>query len=77
MKLNEYLDTLTHSEYKEMNRRFREDLGISRSSLSQWLKGSSKPNPLICADISNLTKGAVTVKELRPDIDWDKIKDAL
>ena len=77
MELNTYLDGLTVKEYKELTRKFRENLNITPSRLSHWRNGRAKPALDICPAIADLTHGNVTIKDLRPDIDWDKIKDAL
>ena len=43
MELNTYLDGLTVKEYKELTRKFRENLNITPSRLSHWRNGRAKP----------------------------------
>lgn len=49
-------------------------VGVTNSMVSQWCTGA-RPLPLDRAiAIERETGGAVTVEELRPDIDWQVIR---
>ena len=53
---------------------FARRLGVSISMVSQWCTGA-RPLPLDRAiAIERETAGAVTVEELRPDVDWAVIR---
>ena len=43
-------------------------LGITKTWLSQVLSGHHRPSPYLAKAIQKYTKGAVTSKDLRPDI---------
>ncbi len=43
-------------------------LGVTKNWLSQILSGEKRPSPVLALAISKYTKGAVTKKNLRPDI---------
>ena len=43
-------------------------LGITKTWLSQVLRGHHRPSPYLAKAIQKYTKGAVTSKDLRPDI---------
>lgn len=49
-----------------------DQLGVSKSFLSQMASGVSAISPKRCVEIEIATKGAVTRRDLRPD-DWYKI----
>jgi DNA-binding transcriptional regulator YdaS (Cro superfamily) len=52
--------------------RLAEQLGISRSYLSQMASGSAPISPERCVDIERETNREVTRQDLRPD-DWRRI----
>lgn len=48
-------------------------LGVKPVMVSQWARGS-KPVPVgRCPDIERVTRGRVTVEELRPDAHWIRV----
>lgn len=49
-------------------------LGITQPYLSQIITGVRQPSSDIAIAIERETGGAVTVEELRPDIDWQVIR---
>lgn len=51
-----------------------EELGISKQMVHKWLKGNSVITPIRAMEIEDLTGGAVTAEELRPDLLWPKSK---
>ncbi|CAN5816433.1 hypothetical protein BH20PSE1_BH20PSE1_01360 [soil metagenome] len=61
MTLSEYLQTTTQRE-------FAGHLGVTQSMVSHWLAGRYRISPEIATRIERLTGGAVTAKELRPDL---------
>lgn len=66
MDINTYLNTV------ESAASLARKLGISPVLISQW-KNGTRPVPLErCAVLEQVTAGAITRKELRPD-DWERI----
>lgn len=47
-------------------------LGISKSTVTLWIKGSRKPSLLHCYKIEKLTKGKYKAFDLRPDFFKDE-----
>jgi DNA-binding transcriptional regulator YdaS (Cro superfamily) len=43
-------------------------VGVTKNWISQLLSGEKRPSPALAIAISKYTKGAVTKKNLRPDI---------
>lgn len=68
MELKKYIDSLEWGGAKEL----ADQLGISKSFLSQMASGVSAISPKRCVEIEIATNGAVTRRDLRPD-DWYKI----
>jgi transposase-like protein len=56
---------------------FARDLGINADQVRQWRHAHDgrRPGPVNCAAIERATEGAVTCKELRPDLEWERIPD--
>lgn len=46
--------------------------GVRQSVISNWRARGTLIEPLLCARIERVTKGAVTRQQLRPD-DWQEI----
>lgn len=67
MKLKDYLESLERGGAV----RFAEELGVSKSYLSQLASGAAPVSPARCVDIERLTGGKVTRKDLRED--WASI----
>ncbi len=61
MDMKTYLETTTQAE-------FAERLGVSQGLVSQWLLGRTRITAERCRDIERVTNGAVTRRELRPDL---------
>lgn len=68
MELKKYIDSLEWGGAKEL----ADQLGVSKSFLSQMASGVSAISPKRCVEIEIATNGAVTRRDLRPD-DWYKI----
>lgn len=68
MNLRDYLDSLPRGGTTELAKK----LEISTSFLTQLAAGTSPRSPERCVQIEQVTEGAVTRKELRPD-DWQRI----
>ncbi|MCW9687989.1 transcriptional regulator [Proteus terrae] len=68
MELKKYIDSLEWGGAKEL----ADQLGVSKSFLSQMASGVSAISPRRCVEIEIATNGAVTRRDLRPD-DWYKI----
>ncbi len=68
MELKKYIDSLEWGGAKEL----ADQLGVSKSFLSQMASGVSAISPKRCVEIEIVTNGAVTRRDLRPD-DWYKI----
>lgn len=68
MDLREYLDGLERGGVSK----FAEELDVSPSYLSQLAAGTTPRSPERCVQIEQVSNGAVTRKDLRPD-DWLKI----
>lgn len=47
-------------------------IGVRQSVISNWRARGTLIEPLLCARIERVTKGAVTRQQLRPD-DWQEI----
>lgn len=60
------------SERGTSQQAFAADLGVSQTSVSQWVGGVAVPPPIRCVEIEQLTEGCVTRRDLRPD-DWWRI----
>lgn len=48
--------------------------GVKPPTVSQWLTGIRRVPLERCPLIESATRGAVTVEELRPDVDWAVIR---
>ena len=64
MNLAKYLTTT--SQYL-----FAKDLGVSQGLVSQWLLGKTLVSPKKCVFIEQITNGAVTRQDLRPNDYWE------
>lgn len=60
-KLESYIDQVGGAE---LARRLR----VSESSVSHWKSGRFRISPKRCREIEDISGGAVTVHDLRPDI---------
>lgn len=49
-------------------------LSVSPQAVSFWLSGERRVSAELCIAIERETAGAVTVEDLRPDIDWSVIR---
>lgn len=49
-------------------------LACSQQAISFWVNGKRTPSVETCIAIERETGGAVTVEQLRPDIDWSVIR---
>ena len=49
-------------------------LAVSPQAISFWVNGKRTPSVEVCIAIERETAGAVTVEQLRPDIDWRVIR---
>lgn len=49
-------------------------LDCSPQAISFWVNGKRTPSVETCIAIERETDGAVTVEQLRPDIDWSVIR---
>ena len=61
MTLADYLKTTTQTA-------FAEALGVTQSAVSQWVTGEQRITAERAKEIEELTRGAITKQELRPDI---------
>lgn len=52
-------------------------LGISETAVYKWMRGSGYPSVYNCILIEKVTDGKVKAKDIRPEIDWEKVKDEL
>ncbi|MFQ1050808.1 transcriptional regulator [Avibacterium paragallinarum] len=52
-------------------------IGVSQNAISLWLKNGSKMDVKYIPAIIQATNGAVKPKDLRPDVDWETIKQNL
>ncbi len=68
MDLKKYIDELERGEAKKLAK----SIGVSSSFLSQMASGRSPISPARCVEIEQVTNGAVTRRDLRPD-DWNRI----
>ena len=68
MELREYLNCMERGGPTK----FAEELEVSPSYLSQLAAGTTPRSPERCVHIEQVSKGAVTRKDLRPD-DWERI----
>lgn len=48
--------------------------GVSAPTASEWISGKRRIPIARCLVIERATAGAVTVEELRPDVDWAVIR---
>jgi DNA-binding transcriptional regulator YdaS (Cro superfamily) len=51
-------------------------LGITVGAVHQWTKGTRRVPAERCLAIEELTKGAVKVEHLRPDVPWHAIRNS-
>ncbi|MGE0383454.1 MAG: transcriptional regulator [Gammaproteobacteria bacterium] len=63
MDLSAYL-----KEHELTQDQFAKLIGVSQGLVHQWLKGRTSITPERAADIERATAGAVTARELRPDL---------
>lgn len=49
-------------------------LACSEQAISFWVNGKRTPSVELCIAIERETAGAVTVEQLRPDIEWSVIR---
>ena len=49
-------------------------LAVSPQAISFWVNGKRTPSVETCIAIERETGGAVTVEQLRPEIDWSVIR---
>ncbi|EMH0466832.1 TPA: helix-turn-helix domain-containing protein [Providencia stuartii] len=68
MELKKYIDSLEWGGAKAL----ADQLGVSKSYLSQMASGLSSISPKRCVEIELATNGAVTRMDLRPN-DWNEI----
>jgi len=69
MKLSDYLKTTTQTE-------FAKRLGVTQGMVHQWAHGIRPISPQRCITIERATNGAVTCEELRPDFDWQYLRNS-
>ena len=48
--------------------------GVSAPTAGEWIGGKRRVPLVRCSMIERATSGAVTVEELRPDVDWQVIR---
>jgi DNA-binding transcriptional regulator YdaS (Cro superfamily) len=65
MDLHQYIQAHSQTELARL-------LGVSPTFVYQWCTGRRRIPLKTCVDIEQLTNGAVTRKDLRPD-DWQEI----
>ena len=53
------------------------ELKVTASTAYKWRDGLSVPSPENCLRIEKITKGKVLAKDIRPELDWGKIKEDL
>lgn len=61
-KLKVYLDSIPTIA------RFAEAVGVDLSTVSRWRSGVRVPSPELAARIEEVTHGAVTAEDVRPDV---------
>lgn len=64
MTLAEYFATLPRGAKSDMAR----EIGISQTWMALLIAGTHVPSAEVCVGIERYTNGAVTRKELRPDL---------
>jgi DNA-binding transcriptional regulator YdaS (Cro superfamily) len=64
MTLREYFDSQPRGAKADLSKK----LGITRTWMSQIISGRRVPSPELAREIEALTLGAVTRRDLRPDI---------
>lgn len=69
MTLSDWIKTQPYGEC----RRLADYLGVDRSQITHWLKGTRQVPIAHCPGIVAATRGQVTAHELRPDLDWLQI----
>ena len=73
MSLQEYLKI--HGQAARI--KLAQELGTHVQQITNFAYGYRRPNIQAALKINRLTGGAVTLEELRPDIDWCQMRDDL
>jgi len=51
-------------------------LGVSQGAISQYAKGSKRPSAEVAIRLEEITCGQVSADDVRPDINWDIIRNS-
>lgn len=70
MKLSEYIPK------HETGASFAKRIGVKDSIVSTWRSGVRKVPAERCPEIEKATNGLVTCEEMRPDVDWQFVRNA-
>jgi len=70
MNLSSYFATQPRGTKLALSKR----LNVSQTIVSQWALGTKRPTADNAINIERETDGAVTVEEIRPDVDWKTIR---
>lgn len=73
MNLQKYLSEAPRGEAARLARA----LGCSEARITEYKRGMRTPRPERAAEICRLTCGRVTIAELCPREDWNKVRAAL
>ncbi|WP_051908472.1 transcriptional regulator [Candidatus Odyssella acanthamoebae] len=53
------------------------EIKVSSLTAYRWRDGKSVPSPENCLKIERITRGKVLAKDIRPDLDWERILEEL
>lgn len=53
------------------------EIKVSSLTAYRWRDGKSVPSPENCLKIEKVTEGKVLAKDIRPDLNWERIREEL